>query len=648
MRFFLIPLLALLLAQPARAAFSYLDDEAETGGYDVSAQITSFPANVALARAENGDGYTLRLSATDARLEIKRGGKTGVLARSILKPRKLPLSLVAQRRGPRWRVILGGQTALQAENDAFNEGQIGVEGGVKEARVQPIEPIKFDDDFMRVASEVALEDARKDPRKGVRIAGAELTESIWSALTGRWATTGLTENAEAQVAQSANPFAFRALETGGNLAVAGRAFWSDYRFAISVLPQGAQEIGIIANASDAKNYVGLFWSESGAPQLRAVVDGKARVLASSTALGGLNQKQWVRLEIAATGDTLRGFVDGTEVVRAQTGLFARGQVGVWAKLTRPGSDKGEGAAFDDAQVRSSNDFYDDFGRVVPGRWTTIAGSWTWQNSAKPADARGAFAAMGEGDWADYRVTGDLTIPINGAAGLLLHHRAGEGAYLLRVGGAKSPVAAGRVQIARLEKGKTVVLSEARAPKSGATARWEFGSERGYLSARLNGVRVLDAFDLKLAQGRAGVYAQNGGSIRAFATEFPTRRAAWAKVPELYEVAQQAQTMGNWSTPEGFWVARTAGTAPVWEHKGRFFGDGELRFALPDLSGAKEARVSWGKQAALKFSSSTITLEGAKPLVVNHALKAGERVEVARRGSFVIVRAGEKVLLTAKI
>jgi hypothetical protein len=381
---------------------------------------------------------------------------------------------------------------------------------VKDARVQPIEPVKFDDDFMRVASEIALQDARKDPRKGVKIAGAEITESIWSVVAGRWATTGLTENAEAQVAQSANPFAFRALDVGGNLALAGRNFWSDYRFAISVLPQGASEIGVVANAADSKNYVGMFWTESGAPQLRAVVDGKPRVLASSTATGGFNQKQWVRLEIAATGDTLRGFVDGTEVVRAQTGLFARGQIGLWAKLTRPGSDKGEGAAFDDAQVRSSNDFYDDFGRVVPGRWATIAGNWTWQGAAKPADARGAFAAMGEGDWADYRVAGDLTIPIQGAAGLLLHHRAGEGAYLLRVGGATSPVAANRVQIARLSKGKTEVLADVRAPQNASGARWELEIERGYLCARLNGVRVLDAFDMQIAQGRAGVYAQNGG------------------------------------------------------------------------------------------------------------------------------------------
>jgi hypothetical protein len=137
-------------------------------------------------------------------------------------------------------------------------------------------------------------------------------------------------------------------------------------------------------------------------------------------------------------------------------------------------------------------------------------------------------------------------------------------------------------------------------------------------------------------------------VRAFSTEFPTRRAAWAKVPELYEVAQQAQTMGEWSTPEGFWVARKSETAPVWEHKGRFFGDGEIIFALPDLSAGKEARVSWARDAALKFSWSTLTLEGAKPVTVSHSLKAGDRVEIARRGSFVIVRAGEKVWLSSRI
>jgi hypothetical protein len=92
-RFLFCSLLAVSLTQTARADFTYLDDEAEPGGYDVSAQITSIPANIALARAENGDGYTLRFDKTSVRLEIVRSGKTSVLASSPFKAEKFRFDL---------------------------------------------------------------------------------------------------------------------------------------------------------------------------------------------------------------------------------------------------------------------------------------------------------------------------------------------------------------------------------------------------------------------------------------------------------------------------------------------------------------------------------------------------------------------------
>lgn len=637
------------LAQAA-PAYRWLDDEAEPGGYDVTATVAA-PGAIALAHQANGDGYTLQITPGALQLEVTRGGKGSTLARVAASDLKPPYALVAQRRGPRWDLIARGRTVLRAENDAFDDGQIGVVGGVKDAKVQPVEPITFADDFMRVASDVALRDALNNPREGVKIADAAITESIWTTLAGGWKTTGLTENEAAQVAQSANPFAFRALNKGDNLAVAGRPFWSDVEFAVSAQPQGAREIGLLLDAQDAQNYLIFRWSANGDPTLGAVVDGVPRVLGAARGYGGFEVNQWFRLKFAAAGGTLRAWIDDVEVARAQTGLFGRGQVGLWAKLDAPGDDKsGVGAVFDDAQVRSTRDFHDDFGAPVPGRWTQISGKWTWNGAAKPADNAGAYAITGQSDWGDYTVAGALDVPANGAAGLISHHIAGQGAYLLRVGGSRSSVAAGRVQLARIAGGKTEVLAETEvgARYDGSDLTWELGDEGGYLSARADGKLVLDAFDETLKNGRAGVYAQDS-SVDDFAVTFARPAATWAKVPELYEVEQQAATMGSWSTPQGFWVASGAGTTNktglTWEHKGEFWGDSQVQFPLPDLSGGKSAQLTLG-QVKVKFEADAVTVNESQGAL--RGVAAGAPVEVARRGNWIIVRAGGKVVLASRV
>ncbi len=659
------------LAAPARAqSFNFLDDEAEKTGYDVSAQITGAPAEFALSQSENGDGYQLKIAPKAVQLFVVRNKKVSLLAQSPLAV-QFPANFVAQRRGPRWRFLLNGQTALEAEDDSRREGRIGTRGAVRDARVQPTEPIVFDDDFMRVASEVAMKDALQNPRSGVKISGLQLSESIWSVAAGRFATTGLTENTEAQVAQSANPFAFRPLDLGENLALAGRPFWNDYSAQVSVQPQGAGEIGLLVYAQDAKNYLGMFWGEKSGPQLRAVVNGKSKILDSAPNFGPFETRQWNRLRLDVAGGALRGFIDDTEVLRARTGVFGRGQVGVWAKLPRVGDEKkGEGALFDDARVRSISDFSDDFSKVVPGRWTTIAGGWNLSGAARPLDERGAYAVMGEANWTGYAALADLRVPAGGAAGLLLHHIAGKGAYWLRVSGSKAKSAgAGRAQIALIAGGKTTVLGETKlgTRADNSNFRWSFECENGYLSAKIGDELIVDAFDITLAGGRAGITAQNGvgatqvALIDEFAVEFPEKSSQWAKVPALYEVETQAQSMGGWSTPQGFWVARPetvkqgAAQNAVW-HKGEFFGEEDVLFTLPDLSGDKDLQLFF---VAKNGAKSTLTLSQKEGLYAGLSdgnrtwngtatLATGAKMEIARRGTFFIVRSGETVVLAARV
>ena len=645
-RFLLAPALLCIAATAHAAPFTFLDDEAEPAGYDVTATLTA-PAQLALSRQSNGDGYVLKSAPGSLQLDLTQNGVTRTLASATNLALKYPFDLVAQRRGRRWNFIAGGQSELRAENDAFADGQIGVMGGAKNARVQPVEPITFADDFMRVASDVAMKDALSNPRQGIKISDAAITETIWTTLAGAWATTGLAENEAALVAQSANPFAFRALNPGENLAVAGRPFWSDDDFAISVQPQGATEIGILLDVTDAKNYLEFAWGENSDPTLRAIVDGKAMVLGAAKGYGGYEQNQWTRLKFAAAGGALRASIDDVEVVKAHSGWGGRGQIGLRAVLPAKGNDKkGVGAIFDDASVRSINDFRDNFSQNVPGRWTPIAGKWNWDKSAKSVGGDGAYAVTGEGDWTDYVVSGELNVPANGAAGLLSHHIAGKGAYLLRVGGSKSSAAAGQVQLARISGGKTEILAQTNvgARYDNSKINWQLGEENGYLSARADGKLVLDTFDETLPNGRAGVYAQ-GGSVSDFAVSFMQPRPTWAKVPELYEVEMQAATMGSWSTPQGFWLASGAGAGQTWEHKGEFWGDSEISFPLPDISGDKSAQLTLGT-LTVKFSGGKVAVGENSGSLAN--VKSGAKMEVARRGNWVIVRADGKVVLATKV
>lgn len=642
--------------KPATATstgFQFLDDEAEDAGYDVSAKVQKFGSELALNQSDKGDGYVLRLSNGKADLLETVKGKTAILASAPLPKVALPASLVAQRRGPRWRFTLGGQTLLEAEDATFLGGKIGTRGGLTEARLQPVEAIAFDDDFMRVASDVAMKEALSNPRNGVKIRDAALTESIWTGLTGSWKTTGLTENAEALVAQSANPFAFRPLAKGENLSVAGRPFWSDYQASVSIQPQGAREIGLLCDVQDAKNYLGLFWTDGGAPELRSVVDGKSRVMARAQGMNGFEANEWTKLKLVAASGTLRAFVDDAEVARAHTGLFGRGQIGVWAKMDTPGDDKtGVGAVFDDVSVRSLNDFFDPFTSPVAGRWTTVAGHFDFGNGvAKPAGTDGAFAVMGENSWTGYLASAQLSIPPSGAAGLVLNHKAGEGAYLLRVGGSKSGVARGQVQLVQIIKGKTQVLAQipVGARFDGSNHLWTLSDDRGYLSAKCDGELVADAFNpADRPSGRAGIWAQNGALARSFAVEWPQVRPTWAKVPEIFVVEQQAETMGGWSTPKGFWVAQTQNGVSSLEHKGRFWGDETMRFVLPDLSGGKTATVALGKISVSLDASGAKVSGGDKSAEGKTALKTGAKVEIAQRGNFVIVRADDAVVVAARV
>src|SRR5687767_8235850 len=339
--------LVLPLSVHAAPGFTYLDDEGEAE-YDVTAQLKAMPVELSLNEQENGDGYRLIFGSNTIEMILVQNKVPKTLRR--YGKGLAPGAIVVQRRGPIWRVIGENRILFEVDDTAFDEGKVGYKGSVVEPRLQPTEDIAFDDDFMRVAADVAVAAAKDDPRKGVAVKSLENKETVWTNLVGTWKTTGLTENEAAQVAQSANPFVFQSNAKEKNLAIAGKLFWDDYMAEVRVKPEGASAIGLAVYVADAKNYLLLHWKENGPLQLQSVVNGQMKVLDELQM--PYEQNQWYQLRVSSANGWVRAYLDDAEVLRSRTGWFGRGHVGLYAE--NPSIEKS--AVFDDVSVRSIRDF----------------------------------------------------------------------------------------------------------------------------------------------------------------------------------------------------------------------------------------------------------------------------------------------------
>jgi hypothetical protein len=199
-----------LFATSGVAAPQFLDDEAEPA-CDVSFGLQKgatgqFSLLFDVQNAKNG--YVLDANSTGAAFSLLENGQKRVLARAPVKW-KAQNSVTLQRRLWSMRLLVNGRVALTAFDATWNKGKIGAEmtGWTwKEARVQPVEAIRFDDDFTR--------------------AGREGDDS-WSVADGKWALTASSTQINARNAtMSSNPFAYEvSARTGNALATTGRRFW---------------------------------------------------------------------------------------------------------------------------------------------------------------------------------------------------------------------------------------------------------------------------------------------------------------------------------------------------------------------------------------------------------------------------------------
>ena len=312
---------------PLHAAPQFLDDEAEAST-NVAWEMPrpTAPQTLVFDYKDAKNFYALDLTPTNATFSRTVAGTKKVL-NSALVAWSAKNQIVLQRRPWLMQLVVDDEIALRGFDASFNKGKIGTAPETwGELRVQPLEPVRFDDDFTRAGG-----------------AG----DDLWKT-TGKWALSASSEHiSDKNASMSSNPFAFQVVTPGAeSIATSGRWFWDSYDARVAVRPGGAGQIGVAAYVKDAKNYLAFQWSSDegdGARKLVRVTNGKTTVLAQGK--GAFLPKQWYKMGLRTSPGYIEAILDGVPVLRASNEALGQGGVGLWAKNM-------DAAEFDDVEVRS--------------------------------------------------------------------------------------------------------------------------------------------------------------------------------------------------------------------------------------------------------------------------------------------------------
>ncbi|MDF2441435.1 MAG: hypothetical protein JWN98_2419, partial [Abditibacteriota bacterium] len=563
---FVLALLVVCGSQPAGAAISFLDDEAEPQ-VNLSFKVRPAPSgslSVFFDHRDDKNFYVLELSPAAATLRAMVKGKATTLGTAAVKT-KAGSSVTIKRR--RWvmQIVLDRRVVLTAYDSSFDSGRIGASmvglWNWSQARVQPVEEVYFADDFTRAAGE----------------------EGEWKTASGKWTLTATSDSISARNAEmSANPFAFKAGAPGGTaLAQSGRWFWDNYDAQMSVRPSGRGAIGLAIYVQDARNYLAFWWSAQDGPSARRlvrVIDGRAVVVARSA--GAWLPGQWYRLGVRSSPGFIETFIDGVPVFRVRENAFGQGGIALLAEKTT--------ADFDDVKVRSYEWFREDFVGASNGAWNKQGGSWSTQNGVLRS---GALAGDGgktrllvasRSDWQAYQFIASAKAGPTGACGLVVGYRDDRNYTVFRWAGPQSTLPfRGRQQLMRYQNGKAVIIADEKAKvlsqldKNGF-ARLRLRLEGGALTVYSGADLIAQMVDETLGSGRPALWSQGlkEASFRDVVMFFPPPPEAPRVPPRMEEDA----VMSGWASAAGEWPLRTIGNTYEYWNSSEFFGDATLEFA----------------------------------------------------------------------
>lgn len=614
---------ALKPAAPLPAALKLLDDTT-SGDFDLRLHYgqrspAGWQAVVLFDRKDDANAYRLSLAPGRTSLaRVQLGLELELAAGEGIGTAKAG-TLLVRRRGALLELFAGGHLLLAAHDDTFTEGGAGYgsAGGFSfdNARLQPVEPVYFSDDFMRT------EEERGD----------------WEALSGKWQVKSLRNAIR-------SPNAFTYFGQGGSspaVSLTGEWFWSDYQFGASAMGTGTRALGIVACHQDKENYLLFEWtaragSAAGDRRLVAVRQGKREVLAQGR--GGYRPGHWYDLALSVQGGDVRAYVDGSLVLAGKTAPLPGGRAGLYVADPK-------GAYFDDAWCESGRDVTYDFSvpgelaAVSHGAWQAAGGQWAVvkRGSELLCEARTAspaHALVGSPAWTDYEVSAGVARPERGSAGLCLCYQ-DEGSYALLRTAAGDP---NTIELARVSDGKESVLESTKVAPARGLRRLSARLDRGVITAYADGVRLFEHYDPAFVGGRAGLYAEScpAALFGAFSVHFaPHERAP---IFTAQEVFTGEVSMTRWAAAQSDWVPVTAkvGGADVecrW-HRAPFFGDVEIEADMAPAKGALGLMLAAADQAPnsgylLTVANKTLALSRAGVEVARADLKSGAATATIR-------------------
>ncbi|MEH1165106.1 family 16 glycoside hydrolase [Micromonospora sp. CPCC 205539] len=228
--------------------------------------------------------------------------------------------------------------------------------------------------------------------------------------------------------------AYRQSNAGSELAraFAGQTSWTDYQVQARVKPlsfNGTNRVvGLAARSSGATKMYRLALVNANRAELQ-VVNGSAITVLGSTALT-VATGSWYTLRLEATGSTIRGFVNGSQVGAGSNTAYAAGRIAV---VTAYAS-----AVFDDVVVDSAGGGPTDPPPTDPPPTdppqTGLVG-WAAQNGGTTGGAGGGTVTVTSASALASAVQGDTatTVRVNGTFSCSTEIRSGSNKTIIGVG-----------------------------------------------------------------------------------------------------------------------------------------------------------------------------------------------------------------------
>ena len=543
--------LCALIVPKAHAAPQFLDDEAETST-DIAWTMPkpAAPQTLVFDYQDAKNFYALEVSPANATFSLVKAGIKKVLV-SAPVAWNASNQIVLQRRPWLMQLVVNDEIAVRGFDAGFTDGKIGAApAGWTEVRVQPLEEVRFDDDFTRLGG---------------------TGDELWKT-QGQWklsaASTKITDQT---VNMSSNPFAFQAVAPAGEaFATTGRWFWDSYDARVAVRPGDSGEIGVAAYVKDPKNYLAFRWNSAEGPNARQLVrvqNGVATVLAQGK--GAFIPKQWYQLGLRTSPGYVEAILDGVPVLRAANEALGQGGVGLWAKNM-------SAAEFDDVEVRSY-----DFLRTAfadNGAWERATGKWTLKNGVAAGADDGASGAnllvTGARDWDGYRAHISAKMSAGATLGYAVGVRDLKNYTLFQV----SPDQTAR--IVRVQDGQSKTLFEGKTDLSEQTAkdgfaRFQIDARNGALTVRAGSQLVAQASAPGLTNGRFALMTKSAQPVA-----FKDAVIYFPPPPEAAKVATKMEDdpyMIGWASASGQWPPTPGPGGLEFWNAGEFFGDFTLDF-----------------------------------------------------------------------